>query len=103
LGYLYPVAGGEPRRIPGFQAGELPISWSADERAIFVYATTEMPARVFKLDITTGQHTPWTQLRPADPAGVEFIGPILMTPDANAYVYGYRRLLTDLYIVQGLK
>jgi dipeptidyl aminopeptidase/acylaminoacyl peptidase/predicted Ser/Thr protein kinase len=103
LGYLYPVAGGEPRRIPGFQAGELPISWSADERAIFVYATTEMPARVFKLDITTGQHTAWTQLRPADPAGVEFIGPILMTPDAKAYVYGYRRLLTDLYIVQGLK
>jgi len=26
-----------------------------------------------------------------------------MTADAKTYVYGYRRLLTDLYVVEGLK
>jgi hypothetical protein len=36
-------------------------------------------------------------------AGVEYLGPILMTADAKTYVYGYRRLLTDLYVVDGLK
>jgi hypothetical protein len=40
---------------------------------------------------------------PSDPAGVERIGPILMTADGKAYVYGYHRTLADLYLVQGLK
>jgi hypothetical protein len=62
-----------------------------------------MPAAVYRLEVATGQRSLWKKLRPADPAGVEFIGPILVTPDATTYVYGYRRQLTDLYLVQGLK
>lgn len=102
-GYLYPLDGGEPRPIPGFHAGELPISWSSEGRFIYVYGTSEMPAVVVRIDVTSGQRSEWKQLRPADPAGVEFIGPILLTPDAKTYVYGYRRQLTDLYLVTGLR
>jgi len=51
----------------------------------------------------TGQRTLWKQLMPPDPAGVEYVGPILPTPDGKAYVYGYRRMLSDLYVVDGLK
>ncbi len=102
-GYLYPLDSGEPRPIPGFHAGELPISWGSDGRFIYVYGTAEMPAVVVKIDVTTGQRSEWKRLRPADPAGVEFIGPILLTPDAKTYVYGYRRQLTDLYLVTGLR
>jgi hypothetical protein len=40
---------------------------------------------------------------PPDPAGVEYIGPVLPTPDGKAYAYGYRRLLSDPYLVEGLK
>ena len=102
-GYLYPLSGGEPQPIAGFLPGELPISWSTDGRFLYVYGTSEMPAAVYRLEVATGQRSLWKKLRPADPAGVEFIGPILVTPDANTYVYGYRRQLTDLYLVQGLK
>ena len=102
-GYLFPLNGGEARPIPGFLAGELPISWSTDGKFLYVYGTAEMPAVVYRVDVTTGQRSLWNKLRPADPAGVEFIGPILLTPDAKTYVYGYRRQLTDLYLVQGLK
>jgi len=84
-------------------AGELPIAWSADGRSISVYGTAELPAKVYRLDLSTGQRTLWKELKPADAAGVEFIGPILPTPDGQACVYGYRRLLTDLYLVEGLK
>jgi eukaryotic-like serine/threonine-protein kinase len=102
-GYMYPLDGGEPRPIPGFRTGELPISWSSDGRFVYVYDTAEMPAVVVKIDVTSGQRSEWKRLRPADPAGVEFIGPILLTPDAKTYVYGYRRQLTDLYLVTGLR
>ena len=40
---------------------------------------------------------------PSDPAGVNIILPILLTPDGKSYVYGYRRMLSDLYLVEGLK
>jgi hypothetical protein len=42
-------------------------------------------------------------LMPSDPAGVETIGPVLITPDGKACVYGYHRTLSDLYMVEGLK
>jgi len=102
-GYLYPVAGGEPRTIPGINPGEQPITWSADGRSLYIYQPGELPARVDRLDVATGKRTLWRQVMPSDPAGVENIGPILLTPDAKMCVFGYHRLLADLYLVEGLK
>jgi serine/threonine protein kinase len=102
-GYLYPVAGGEPRVIAGLNPGEQPITFSTDGRSLYVYQPGELPARVDRLDVQTGKRTVWKQLMPSDPAGVETIGPILMTPDAKTCVFGYHRMLADLYLVEGLK
>ncbi len=102
-GYLYPAAGGDPRPIPGLNPGEQPITFSADGRALYIYQPGELPARVYHLDVQTGQRTLWKELMPYDPAGVENIGPILMTPDAKTCIFGYHRMLADLYLVEGLK
>ena len=102
-GYLFPVAGGEPRPIAGFNQGEQPISWAADGRSLYIYQPGELPARVYRLDMQTGQRTLWKELIPSDPAGVENIGPIYITPDAKTCVFGYHRMLADLYLVEGLK
>jgi serine/threonine protein kinase/Tol biopolymer transport system component len=101
--YLYPVAGGEPQLIHGLNIGEQPINWSADGHSLYIYQPGELPARVYRLDIKTGQRTLWKELMPSDPAGVENIGPIYMTPDAKTCVFGYHRMLADLYLVEGLK
>ncbi len=102
-GYLFPVAGGEPQVIPGLNPGEQPITFSSDSRSLYVYQPGELPALVNRLDLQTGQRSLWKQLMPSDPAGVETIGPILMTPDAKTCVFGYHRMLADLYLVEGLK
>jgi len=102
-GYLYSVAGGEPSLIAGINPGEQPITWGADGRSLYIYQPGELPARVYRLDLQTGQRTLWKELMPSDPAGVENIGPILMTPDAKTCVFGYHRMLADLYLVEGLK
>jgi serine/threonine protein kinase/Tol biopolymer transport system component len=101
--YLFPIGSGEPRPIPGLQAGEVPVAWTADGRSLYVYRNGELPAKVYRLDVASGNRTLWKQLMPPDPAGVEYVGPVLPTPDGKAYVYGYRRLLSDLYLVEGLK
>jgi serine/threonine protein kinase/Tol biopolymer transport system component len=102
-GYLYPTAGGDPRPIPGFNSGEQPITFSTDNHSLYVYQPGELPARVDRLDLQTGKRTLWKELIPSDPAGVETIGPIMITPDAKTCIFGYHRMLADLYLVEGLK
>ena len=103
LAYIYPVAGGPPSKVPGFQAGQQPIEFAADGKSLYVYRPGDFPAKVSRIDLATGQRTDWKSLAPADPAGVSQIGPIVMTPDATSYIYGYHRTLSDLYLVEGLK
>jgi len=102
-GYLYPIGGGEPQPIRGLPTGEEPIAWSGDGRFLYTYRPGELPTQVSKLDTSTGQRTPFRQIIPSDLAGVETIGPILLTPDGKTCVYGYHRTLSDLYLVEGQK
>ena len=59
-------------------------------------------ALVFKRDVTTGSRTPWMTIEPTDPAGVWLVEPYL-TADGKSYAYSYMRLLSSLYLVEGLK
>ncbi len=101
--YLYPVAGGDPVPVSGNTGDEAPTGWSADGRSLYVFRFGEIPAKVFELELSTGKRKLWKELVPADSAGIDTIRGITITPDAKAYVYGYIRTLSDLYVVDGLK
>ena len=77
--------------------------WTEDDQAVFVYAHGQLPARVFRLDLATGRREPWRDVLPSDPSGVVTIVPLLFTPDGRSYVYSYPRILSQLYIGEGLK
>ncbi len=102
-GALYPVDGGGPRPIPGLEAGEFPLRWSADGRWLYVRKPDELPARVFLIEVDTGRRMLWKELMPGDSAGVGRIYTILLTPDGKSYAYDYERSLSDLYLAEGLK
>jgi Tol biopolymer transport system component len=99
---LYPVDGGEAIPVPGLGPGDVWVSWSSDSRSIFVSQGSQVPARVFRVDIESGQRERWRDLAPADVTGVVHIGPIRFTPDGAAYVYSYVRFLSDLFMVEGI-
>ena len=40
---------------------------------------------------------------PADPTGVVRISSIFVAPDGTFYAYAYSRVLSNLYLVEGLK
>jgi serine/threonine protein kinase/Tol biopolymer transport system component len=101
--YIFPIPSGDSRPIKGMEPGEVPVEWSTDGRSLYAYRGGDLPAKVYRVDLATGNRTLWKQLMPPDPAGVEFVGPVLPTHDGKAYVYGYRRLLSDLYLVEGLQ
>jgi len=101
-GYLYPVDGGTPRVIPGFEPTDRPVKFSADGHALYVTVAGKLAAEVDRIDLGRGQRTQVKTYVPSDLAGVASIGPVLMTPDAKTFIIGYPRFLSDLYLVQNL-
>jgi hypothetical protein len=100
---LWPIAGGPSRRVTGSQPGERPVAWSADGRSLWLFRRDEVPANVYQLDIANGRRQLWKTLIPSDSAGVYSIFRFQVTPDGRAYAYSYMRLLSQLYVVKGLK
>jgi hypothetical protein len=100
---LFDLAGGPPRAVAGLEAGDEFIRWSGDGRLLYAYRPGEVPARVFRVDASSGRREAWLELQPADRAGVLAVNPVQLTPDGRGYVYGYRRVLSDLYVVSGIR
>jgi DNA-binding winged helix-turn-helix (wHTH) protein/WD40 repeat protein len=100
--WLYPIGGGQPRALPGIEPGEDPIRWSGDGKYLFI-ANNEIPASVYRLEILTSRRRLVYKLVPKDAAGLWNIGPVLTTPDGKSYVYSEYRILSDLYLANGLR
>ncbi len=100
---IQPVEGGNPRPGPPLAPDERVIQWTADGRGLYVVRRSEQVADVSILDLATGRRVPWIRLAPADAKGVIGIAPVLLSADGRAYVYGYVRLLQDLYLVERLE
>ena len=100
---LYPVAGGEPRPIPGLEPDDQALRWTPDGRSLYVWRASAPPSHIDLVEVATGKRTSWQELRPPDPAGVMQVGPAVIAPDGKAYVYSYRRVLYELFLATGLK
>ena len=99
---IFAMDGGPARAVPGVERGEVPLCWSADGLALYVYRPTALPLRIIRVDLATGSRELWKEIAPADPAGVYRIGPIVMTRDGSAFAYDILRNLSDLYVIDGL-
>jgi len=99
---IYPVAGGEPLRVPNVQPGEEPVQWTPDGRSLLV-GRREVPARVFVIDLASKQRQLLKSFMPADPTGLFGNAPPEFSRDLKSYVYTYERITSDLYVVDGLK
>jgi eukaryotic-like serine/threonine-protein kinase len=101
--YLYPLAGGDPVPVRGAEPDEMPTGWTSDGHSLYMYRFGEIPARIFALELSSGHRKLWKELVPSDSAGIDNIRRIQIAADGKAYIYGYIRTLSDLYMVEGLK
>ncbi|PYV97609.1 MAG: hypothetical protein DMG89_13845 [Acidobacteria bacterium] len=96
---MYPIGGGAPQPISGLSDGDRILRWSGDGQSLFVLENTELAAKVYQLEISSGRRTFWKSLSPADPAGIREFKTVLLTPDGKYYVYGLTRSLASLYLM----
>jgi Tol biopolymer transport system component len=103
---ILPLAGGPSETVPNAAIGECEhISrWSPDGRYLTVQNLCDVPSRVDRIDLRTGERTLWKELAPNDRAGVVQIGIVKTTADGNGCAYGYQRIIaSDLFVAEGLK
>ncbi len=102
--FLWPVEGGPPRQIPGRVIDQDSIvNFTSDGQGLLVFQGIDIPTRVSRLNISTGDRQPLLELTPRDPAGVVGIDNLNMTRDGQTYVYSFVRRLSDLYVVEGIR
>ena len=86
---LYPVAGGDPRPIAGIEKDDAWVNWSKDGRSGYIRDQADLPARIFRLDLSTGRKQLMFELAPEDIVGLSRIRAVKVVPDGKSYAYAY--------------
>jgi dipeptidyl aminopeptidase/acylaminoacyl peptidase len=100
---LYPLDGSEPVPVPGLDDEDYPITWRQDGRSLLVYRPMEIPTRVERLDLSTGQRTLVRELAPVDRVGANAVYGVSFSADEKSYAYAFERILGALYSVEGVR
>ena len=101
---IAPLEGGGPSvPIRGLEPNDKPLRWTADGRSLFVGSNRGIPGRVFRLDLATGRRELWKEFTPGDATGINGFGPASISSDGNTILFGYSQILSDLYVVEGLR
>jgi dipeptidyl aminopeptidase/acylaminoacyl peptidase len=99
----YSTAGGESTIVNGSLPGDTFVGWTPDDRFLYVQRRGAPRATIDKLELQTGRRETWKEFLPADAAGVVRVSSVFVAADGSSYVYAYSRVLSNLYVVDGLK
>jgi serine/threonine protein kinase len=99
---VFDGSGGPGRPVPGDHAGDLVLGWSKDGRSVFARSSTEVPARIDRIDLATGARTHVREIMPPDRAGVMHVHIGRMVNDGQHYSYDYWRQVTKAIVVTGV-
>ena len=100
---VYPIPEGEPRPIPNLESGFIPVQWSEDNSAVYGYRPGQIPLKVYKIDLASGQKTLIQELQPVSTTGVVSIAPVVVSRDGSRFAYSYYQVFSVLYVISGLR
>jgi len=99
---IYPVESGEVRNVPGVQVGERPVRWMPDGKSLLT-ATIGAPNVVYEVDLASGKRKVYRTMPIPEGLKTQDVGSPIFSADFKSYVYAYTRIVSDLYVVEGLK
>lgn len=102
---IWAIGEGKFQAIPGLPANYGLLSWTEDGGSVYVAPrkARAKSALVSRVDIHTGKMEPWKTFGEQTGAGVSSIVPPHLSADGNAYAYLYVRVLSEAYVVKGLR
>jgi Tol biopolymer transport system component len=101
--WLYPLEGGDPQPLSAtLKEGETPIDWESDGQSLLV-GERGFPLKVSRVFLNSTRREDVRSFAPSDAGGIATLGGVRFSADRKSYVYDYFRILSDLYVVDGLK
>jgi eukaryotic-like serine/threonine-protein kinase len=102
---IWPLDGSGIHVIPGVDSNYYFTGWSPDGGSLYAISrrTSEKTAKVYKVNIASGKMEPWKTFGAAVGAGTAEVGGPRFSRDGNGYAYVYVRVLSEAYVVQGLR
>ncbi|HEY3122736.1 MAG TPA: protein kinase, partial [Thermoanaerobaculia bacterium] len=100
---IYPLDGNPAEPINSVEAGESPLYWSRDGRSLYVRTRNPPPVRILRVDLATGARDLWKEIAPSDTSGLVGVFEVHPVPETGAYVYTYGRILSELYLAEGIR
>jgi Tol biopolymer transport system component len=101
--WFYPIDGGEPAKAAFTLKRAEGLVRFIDGGKTLLIRTRSMPLQLTRIDVATGRRDPWKEIDPADPSGVRASPTLKASADGKSYAYCVSRILSDLYVVDGLK
>jgi serine/threonine protein kinase len=101
--FVFSLVDQKAEPIQGLEPGEEPIRWTRDGASIFVCNPLELPAKVYKVELSSGKRELFREIHPGDTAGVRSLGSIIISDDEQLIAYSYGRRLSTLYTIAGMK
>ncbi len=96
---LYPIDGSAPRKVPGLTAQDHVFHWSENGRSVLAQAGLNPPVHAERVNLKTGQRTPWMVIAPRDIVGVRYCNVASVSIDERSYAYNLDRMLSTLFLV----
>jgi hypothetical protein len=101
--WLYPLAGGDAKPFPPvLHEEDSVLNFDADGKSVIV-SQRGIPTIISRVFLDDGRREQIRQIAPADLAGVEGIYHPILSADTKSYAYSYYRVLSELWIIEGLK
>ena len=102
---VWPLEGNATRPIPGLEQTYYVFGWSADGGSVYAGSTrtNATTAKVYRVNTATGKMELWRTLGSEASAGVDEMGFPHFSRDGTAYAYSYIRVLSEAYVITGLK
>ncbi len=100
---VLPAGGGDLRPIPSMRPEEELQPWTMDSKSVLVTTIGPPPTRIDRIDLETGERTPFREITPPDTSGVFGMRGFRFLPDGRTFGYTFGVQLDELYLVENLK
>jgi eukaryotic-like serine/threonine-protein kinase len=102
---IWPLDGSGLRPVPGLDSKYFVADWAPDGQSLYVLSSQRRQgaAQVYRVNVATGKMEFWKTFGANLPAGVANVGGPRFSDDGSAYAYVYAQILSEAYVVRGLK
>jgi eukaryotic-like serine/threonine-protein kinase len=102
---IWPLDGSGIRQIAGLDSTYNVIGWSPDGLSVYASSSraSEKTAKVYQVNAQTGKMELWRTFGAEMAAGLTSVGAPSLSSGNAAYAYVYDRVLSEAYVVTGLK